>query len=154
MCFSISLSLFFSFFPRSPFPSLVLWALPLLRLQECKKHIWNLLERRKGENGLGDGKREQGKMRRLTKEWKAKWGPEQGAFPQNHFWKVGDEQCTVGAQTKIKQHWYQRLTLTKHIVDEWKTIHLKGNMACSKSFQGAGMWETLIGGGGGSKILV
>lgn len=91
---SISFCLSFSrFFPRSPFRSLVLWPLPLLWLQECKKHIWNLLERRKGENGMGDGKREQGKMRRLTKEWKAKWGPEQGALPQNHFWKVWDERC-------------------------------------------------------------
>lgn len=50
-----------------------------------------------------------------------------------HFWINSSFKHKVTAE----------LTLTKHNVNEWKAVHLKENMACSKSFQWDGMWEPL-----------
>lgn len=56
---------------------------------------------------------------------------------------VHDEGIFIFGQTILLNKVKAELTLTKHNVNEWKAVHLKGNMACSKSFQWDGMWEPL-----------
>lgn len=110
---------------------------PRLWLKECKKHIWNLLETRKGgKMNWGDGKREKGKMSGLSKwgreqEWKADNGARTRLLFLNSFWKM--QKSRRGDGKRHENVIEGKAKGRQRLMEEGTVVCMKVGLACPKS---------------------